>query len=82
LEELAKHTIIHRDIKIANIFIGKNGVPKIADFGFAVKATDKFKDLNIGSPLYMSPEGLLSNMYGPKTDVWSLGVLLYELING
>lgn len=60
----------------------KKNHPKIADFGFAIKSTEKFKDLNIGSPLYMSPEGLLHNTYGPKTDVWSFGVLLYELLHG
>ena len=41
--------------------MAKNGTPKIADFGFAIKANTNFKDLNIGSPLYMSPEGLLNN---------------------
>lgn len=79
---MARNSIVHRDIKISNIFISKNGTVKIADFGFAIKANKLFKDLNIGSPLYMSPEGLLYNQYGPKTDVWSFGVLLYELING
>ena len=41
--------------------------------------SSNFKDLNIGSPLYMAPEGILQNMYGPKTDVWAFGVLTYEL---
>lgn len=58
---MSKNSIIHRDIKISNIFIAKNGTPKIADFGFAIKANTNFNDLNIGSPLYMSPEGLLNN---------------------
>ena len=60
----------------------KNGIPKIADFGFAIKSKSLFKDVNIGSPLFMSPEGMLYNQYGPKTDVWSFGVLLYELLHG
>lgn len=41
-----------------------------------------FKDLNIGSPLYMSPEGILKNVYGPKTDVWAFGIMVYELYHG
>lgn len=55
LEHLAKNYIVHRDIKVSNIFLSKNGVPKIADFGFATTAKSPFKDVNIGSPLYMSP---------------------------
>lgn len=57
---------------------------KIADFGFA-KFTKylfsyeriKFKDINIGSPIYMSPEGLIENIYGPKTDIWAFGIMIF-----
>lgn len=55
MEELAKNNVIHRDIKVANIFLTKSGIPKIADFGFAINGSTVFKDVNIGSPLYMSP---------------------------
>lgn len=58
------------------------GIPKIADFGFAVKYNRPFKDISIGSPIYMSPEGLLLHEYGPKTDVWALGVTIYEMLHG
>ena len=50
---------------------------KIADFGFAKFTRETFKDINIGSPIYMSPEGLLNNVYGPKTDVWAFGIFIY-----
>lgn len=76
---MSDNHIIHRDVKVANIFMS-SGVAKIADFGFAKKlktADERFKDINIGSPIYMSPEGLINNMYGPKTDVWAFGVFIY-----
>jgi serine/threonine protein kinase len=43
---------------------------------------EKFRDLNIGSPLYMSPEGFVDCIYGPKTDVWAFGILIFELLHG
>ena len=76
--------IIHRDFKVANIFM-KDGVAKIADFGFASKLkhdNEVFMDINIGSPIYMSPEGLLNHIYGAKTDIWAFGVFLFEILHG
>ena len=55
LQYLSSKKIIHRDFKIANVFVGDNGVCKIADFGFAVKSDEQFKDISLGSPIYMSP---------------------------
>ena len=78
---MANNHVVHRDLKVANIFI-LNGSAKIADFGFAKITKFKFKDINIGSPIYMSPEGLIDNVYGPKTDVWAFGMLIYELLHG
>jgi serine/threonine protein kinase len=73
--------VVHRDLKVSNVFLHK-GSYKLGDFGFAIRANQIFKDIAIGSPVYMSPEGLISNLYGPKTDVWSFGLLIYELLHG
>ena len=76
--------IIHRDIKPSNILIHE-GNAKIADFGFA-RFTDDLDQKSfmteVGSPLYMAPEIFFQNKYSSKCDVWSLGILFYELLYG
>lgn len=79
MKTLLKNNIIHRDIKTANIFI-HNDTFKIGDFGFA---TDNLTDMpKLGTPLYMAPELLNAKPYTQKVDVWSLGVILYQLLLG
>lgn len=80
---LVEKGIVHRDIKPANIFF-KNSQCKIADFGFA-KRLSKLKSresYNVGTPLYMPPEALLKNKYSFQSDVFSLGVMIYEMVFG
>lgn len=77
--------IIHRDIKPPNILL-HNGHAKIADFGFA-RFTDDINEKaymteGIGTPLYMAPEIYSKSQYSSKCDVWSLGMLFYELLYG
>ena len=78
------HTaVIHRDIKSANIFL-KQGIPKLADFGFAICKNISFSDeltyYNVGTPIYMPPETLMQNKYSMKSDIWATGIVLYELL--
>jgi serine/threonine-protein kinase ULK/ATG1 len=80
---LAGLSILHRDLKPANIFL-RDGRCKIADFGFAKKGSPPGirERYNVGSPLYMSPESLKNNVYSTKNDIWSLGIICYEMLYG
>ena len=81
-----KTTIMHRDIKPANILFHQGQV-KLADFGFAKiiensDSNNKMKHTLLGTPYYMSPQLLIGESYTNKCDVWSAGILLYELLFG
>ena len=81
--ELYGMGLIHRDLKLANLFVTGNKI-KIADFGFAIsedKCNYSFTN-NAGSPKYMPPESLKYNRYSFKSDVWSFGIIAYELVYG
>lgn len=78
--------IVHRDIKPSNILIGPDGKPRITDFGFAFDLSDPTRltrsGICVGTPLYMSPEQLEGKRVDARTDVYALGVVLYELLCG
>ncbi|MGA2192121.1 MAG: protein kinase, partial [Nitrospirota bacterium] len=85
LEYAHRKGIVHRDIKPSNIMISKQNVVKIMDFGLAKMAGDNTLSeagTISGTLLYMSPEQLVGGKLDKKTDIYSLGLVLYELIAG
>ena len=83
VEHLHKKKLIHRDLKPQNLLVNKGWVCKVSDFGVStVRPTITRTMTCIGTPVYMAPEVLSKNKYSEKADVYSFGVLLYELFTG
>jgi hypothetical protein len=77
--------IIHRDIKPANIMLARQGEVKLMDFGIA--RDDKLSDLTetgtgLGTPSYMSPEQILGDKLDFRSDIFSVGIVLYQMVTG
>jgi NIMA (never in mitosis gene a)-related kinase len=82
LQAIHTKSILHRDIKSANIFLFKDGTAKLGDFNVAKIAKSGMLRTQTGTPYYASPEIWNDQPYDTKSDIWSFGCVLYELMTG
>ena len=79
IQYLHSRRILHRDLKSTNLFLSKNGELKIGDLGVAKELKTNWATTIVGTPYYLSPELWEEKPYNNKSDIWSLGCILYEM---
>lgn len=84
LSHAHQHGVVHRDLKPENIIIGSNGIVKLMDFGLAHLHTSNLTATGVmlGTVNYMAPEQIRGDKLDPRTDLYALGVMLYEMLTG
>lgn len=79
LKSLHEKKVLHRDLKSANIFLTSNGVYKLGDLNVSKVLKKDLAETQTGTPYYASPEVWNDKPYGAKSDIWSLGCVIYEM---
>lgn len=82
LNYVHQRKILHRDVKTQNVFLTSDGQVKLGDFGIARTLSSTYDQAKtfVGTPYYLSPELILERPYDHRSDVWAIGVVLYELL--
>eukprot|EP00898_Chlorokybus_atmophyticus_P008936 jgi/Chlat1/9043/Chrsp94S08308 len=82
LKHIHDRKVLHRDIKSQNVFLAMSGIARLGDFGVSkvLTGTQHMASTTVGTPYYLSPEICENKAYNAKSDVWSLGCLLYEMM--
>jgi NIMA (never in mitosis gene a)-related kinase len=82
LTHIHSQKILHRDLKTSNLFLTGEGSLMIGDFGISkvLESTQEFAKTSLGTPFYLSPEVCMGQRYDYKSDIWTLGCILYEML--
>uniref|UniRef100_UPI00398EB0D9 serine/threonine-protein kinase PLK2-like n=1 Tax=Pristiophorus japonicus TaxID=55135 RepID=UPI00398EB0D9 len=82
LKYLHHKGIVHRDLKLSNLFVNKNMEVKIGDFGLATKLEEQKRGVICGTPCYLAPEVISMKRHVYKSDIWALGCVFYTMLSG